>query len=112
MTRKLERPIDLHEAVKKVIRDNRARGYTPTRFMNMTGNGDKPELLSVCQQLLKSDTAFEAIYTALLEHGSLLTIEDYVVRWGDELGFDDEYVKIAKERSEAFDGLVGCRRFE
>ena len=112
MTRKLERPADLREAVRKVISDNKATGYNPIRFIQITGNGDVPELLPVCRQLLKSDTAFEALDEALQKHGSLLTIEDYVMRWGQQLGFDDEYVEIAKASSETFDKIAGCRRFE
>ena len=112
MTRKLERPADLREAVRKVIRDNKAEGYNPIRFIQITGNGDKPELLSVCQQLLRSDTAFEAMDNALQEYDSLLTIEDFVVYWGIELGFEDEDLEIANASSETFDKIVGFRRFE
>jgi hypothetical protein len=80
--RSLPKVHTLNQAVKQVIESNKSGGYIPTRFIQATGNGDAPDLLSVYERLLQQAAAkhFDEILQVgynneVTENGSL------VIRW-------------------------------
>jgi hypothetical protein len=102
----------LKEAVKEVIESNKSDGYNPTRFVQATGNGDEPDLLSVCEMLIVKGETLEYLERALRRFPTLLTLEDFVVRHGVAWGFSREAIKVAKARVQYFDQLAGTARYQ
>ncbi len=109
--RVLTNPGSLREAVREVIRQNKSQRYTPTRFVQATGNGEVPGLLGVCTGLIKSESALEWLDKALQQYPNLLTLEDYVMRWGTEWGFGTGMVEYAGALSATFDKIAARTRW-
>ena len=107
----LKKPESLPEAVRAVIGQNKSQRYTPTRFIQATGNGEVPGLLEVCIGLIASETALEWLDKALQQYPNLLTLEDYVMRWGTEWGFDTGVVEYAGALSVTFDKIARRTRW-
>jgi len=101
----------LKEAVKEVIESNKSDGYIPTRFIQATGSGDEPDLLSVCERLIVKGETLEYLERALKRFPTLLTLEDFVVRQGITWGFSREAIEVAKARVQYFDQLAGTARY-
>ncbi len=101
----------LHQAVQKVIESNEADGYPPRRLINMTGNGQVGHLSVVIRNLIHSDKSRDALVDALDEHPTLLTIEDLVVVYGDEWGFDERTVSRAHTNAQLYDQIAGGQRY-
>lgn len=74
-------------------------GYTPTRFIQVTGDGNVPELDKVCTGLIMSQKALQWLEEDLRKLPQFLTIEDFVSRWGNEWGFSQIVIQEAKARS-------------
>ena len=104
-------PGSLQNAVRNVIDNNTGLGYPSLGFKRATLDGSHPELLAVCQELIASSRAVSAMEEAVKQYLGLLTLEDYVMRWGSEWGFGPETVEIAGASAEAFDMLSGSRRW-
>ena len=66
---------------------------------------------TVFEGLIRSATAIEAMETAVQNHPGLLTLEDYVMRWGAEWGLTAETMELARASSESFDKLSGYQRY-
>ncbi len=49
--------------------------------------------------------------TLIPSHPGLLTIEDYVIRWGLEWGFEPGVISLAAERVQWFDQIHGGARY-
>ncbi len=107
---KLPEVNSLRNAVQEVVKNNKSIGYNPTRFMQIVTVNDK-ELINVCTSLVKSQDALSAIFDALLKYPNLLTLEDLVGVYGDQWGFDTEIIEEAKLRSNAYDEIIGRKRF-
>ena len=107
----LHHPGSLGEAVREVIRQNKSQRYTPTRFIQATGNGEAPGLLEVCIGLITSESALEWLDKALQQYPNLLTLEDYVMRWGTEWGFGTGVVEYAGALSATFDKIAARTRW-
>lgn len=102
----------LRQAVIKVIEINKEDGYIPTRFMQVTGYGDVPDLLPVCERLILKGELLEYLEGALKRFPTLLTLEDFVSRYGDNWGFSQEVIKAAAARAQYFDMIAGTIRYE
>jgi len=102
----------LKQAVIKVIESNKSDGYVPTRFIQATGNGDVPDLLSVCERLIVKGETLEYLENALRRFPTLLTLEDFVVRHGVTWGFSRDTIGVAKARVEYFDLITGTGRYK
>jgi hypothetical protein len=109
--RKLPTVDSLQDAVKKVIQSNSNDGYVPARFIQATENGNAGDLLSICESLITKGETLEYLESALKRYTKLLTVEDFVSRFGAEWGFDSSTVRLATERAKYFDLLVGGERY-
>ena len=115
MTQEASQPLvypgSLRNAVQEVIRQNTSVGYPAPRFRQATLEGEAPNLSMVCEGLIRSATAIEAMEAAVQNHPGLLTLEDYVMRWGVEWGLTVETIELARASSEWFDKLSGYQRY-
>jgi hypothetical protein len=110
--RQLPKVRNLSEAVRRVIESNRSDGYTPTRFIQATGDGTAADLLSVCSKLISKGETLEYLESALRSYPTLLTLEDFVSRSGCEWGFDKSAIEAARARAAYFDQIAGNTRYE
>lgn len=104
-------PGSLRGAVKMVLSNNRALGYPSQRFSQITQEGNNPELLRLCEELVMSANALAYMEKAVTTYSGFLTLEDYVARWGTEWGFSPDAVEMAGASAETFDRLVGYQRW-
>ena len=111
MPRSLPNAESLNQAVQLVISSNRADGYVPAYFMKATGNGQAPDLVSVCERLLLSQHAFASMMTAVQQRPTLLFLEDFVIRSGHLWNLSDASIAEAKARCQALDLLAGGQRY-
>jgi hypothetical protein len=114
-TRELPAAPTLEAAVQEVIRSNKLDGYVPTVFIQQTAGKNGVALRDTCQGLLYSASALSNIATQLLKPGkqNLLTIEDYISRFGLVWApaFSPADVQKAQESVDAWDALVHHRRY-
>jgi hypothetical protein len=108
--RSLPHPPTLRDAVNEVIASNRRDGYPPQRFIGATQHGETSDLNRVCEQLILNPTTLSWLTEALMKHGQLLFLEDLVAEY--VYGLSSDAVKEAKRRVEAFDQLVGMKRWQ
>lgn len=101
----------LQAAVRAVIESNKADGYNPTRFTAITANGHTPDLLTVCENLIVKGETLEYLDKALPKFPTLLTLEDFVERFGGAWGFSDMALREARARVEWFDQLAQGHRY-
>ena len=94
-----------------VLSNNRALGYPSQRFSQITQEGDNPDLLRLCEELVMSANALAYMEKAVTNYNGFLTLEDCVARWGDEWGFSAQAVAYARASAETFDKLVGYQRW-
>jgi hypothetical protein len=102
----------LAAAINCVIDSNRKDGYTPTRFISLTKNGDAPDLLGISKRLINKGELLEYLEEAVKACPKLLLLEDFVAIHGDKWGFDKPTVEMAIARSQYFDQIAGGKRFE
>ena len=102
----------LQQAVREVIESNKRDGYVPTRFIQVTEDGNAAGLLSVCEGLITKGETLEWLDSALRRHPNLLTLEDFVARLGEAWGMSDATIQAAKARVTYFDRLAGAPRLE
>lgn len=96
----------LSDGFQAVIRSNRQDGYPPTIFEQM--NQD----VAAMTNLIWSDRAKTAVRRALRSHRDLLTIEDFVSRYGQSWGFDTATIAHAQDSVCEFDRIVGHQRYK
>lgn len=101
----------LNDAARFVIDSNRADGYVPSRFIQITANGDAPNLLELCRKLINQGKLLETLEKDFAKFPATTTIEDFVAQRGREWGFDGVTIANAKARSEYFDQLVKRKRY-
>lgn len=109
--RPIPTPKNLEAAVRCVIESNRADGYTPSRFIQMTGDGTAPNLLAICTRLINKGELTEYLENAVKACPNILLLEDLVAIYGAEWGFDAPTIEMAAARSEQFDRVAGFRRY-
>lgn len=93
----------LRRAVRQVIKQNRDVGYNPARFIQMTENGESPDLIRMCEQFLTEAQALSAITNALTANPDIITLEELVADRADsEWGLSSNALDSASERANAF----------
>ena len=113
MTTQLPSPKTLKEAVQAVIEQNQSVGYRPGYFISATQEGYADNLIQVCTNLIYSDTAVEALQSAVSRYSIVITLEDFIVRseHGRGWGFDEESVRQAEATVQLLDQQFGCQRW-
>lgn len=111
MVRTLPIVRNLSAAVSEVITSNRRDGYNPTRFVGITQDGTAPNLFDVCRKLIMNPETLEWLETGLESFPQILTLEDFVSRFGPEWGFDQQTIDMASARAQRFDQIVGFTRY-
>lgn len=111
MTRPLPNVRTLNDAVRFVIDSNTKDGYVPSRFIQITQNGDAPNIFEVCRRLITKGELLETLEKDFAKYPAMVTIEDFVAERGREWGFDDVTIGNAQARSEYFDQLVKQKRY-
>jgi hypothetical protein len=99
------------QAVRLVIASNRSDGYTPTRFIQVTEDGYADDLLDRCAKLIEKGETLEYLASALQRYPTLLTLEDFVARFGAGWGLPDTTLEAAKARESYFDQLANGPRY-
>ncbi len=114
MTSPVPNPSVLSDAVREIIRQNKAVGYNPTRFIAATKEGAADNLVAVCTNLILKPETHEWLQKAVEANPSILTLEDLVTHsaHGREWGFSEEAVDIAEARSLHLDTAVGFQRWK
>jgi hypothetical protein len=102
---------NLREAVERVIQSNTEDGYRPSRFIQITMDGMAPNLFSVCCNLINKGELLEHLEHELEKRPTLLTIEDFVCRFGSGWGFDSATISIADARRLRFDQVANQTRY-
>ena len=110
--RSLPKVQTLKEAVRAVIESNKGNGYHPTRFIQATANGDRPDLPSVCYRLIVKGETLEYLESALRQFPTLLALEDFVSENGVTWGFSQDTIKSARACAEYFDMTAGATRYK
>ena len=113
MTSPVPDPRTLREAVEEVIRQNKAVGYTPSRFITYTEGGAAANLLTICADLIQNPETYEWLEKAVESHPALLILEDLVTHsaHGREWGLGDREIILSEARSMALDHTVGFQRW-
>ena len=109
--RPLPKVNSLAQAVMEVITSNQKDGYNPSRFIQITKGGYDDDLFMVCNSLICIGTTLEWLENALKKHPDLLTLEDFVARYGSTWNFSSETMSIAKARACYFDQLTKHQRY-
>ena len=109
MTRPLPNAQSLREAVRAVI--EQPDGYPATRFVSATQDGNAPNLVDVCRNLINNREAVEYREKELKTFPYLLTIEDFVWRQGSLWGFDERTIEMARACAERYDQVAGYTRY-
>lgn len=112
MPRQLPDVRTLNQAVRYVIESNIADGYMPSRFIQITENGEAPNLLEVCRRLINKAELLEVLEADFTRYPTMVVLEDIVKDRGREWGFDSVTIANAQARSEYFDQRVGKQRYK
>jgi hypothetical protein len=98
--------INLREAVRYVIENNTNEGYPPNYFRRKTSCPDR-ELLRSCLDLLYNPNSINAVYKSLEAHPKMITLEDFIVRYGNDWGFTPDNIQKAKDSLDTFNSVPG-----
>lgn len=102
----------LQEAVAAVIESNREDGYIPGRIIQITQNGDVPNLKSICEELVGSGIQpDELVHAFPVRRLKVLTLEDYIVPYGRDWGISEDVIQVASDMMTTFDLLAGGPRY-
>ena len=110
-TRSLPPAQSLSDAVREVIQSNSLDGYQPHRFAGVTQGGNAPNLIAVCRKLINDAETLAWLEKELSKIPTLLTIEDYVWRYGSQWGFDPATINMAHARAVRFDQVAAYTRY-
>ena len=91
----------LREAVQYVIKNNSDAGYRPTYFIQDTSCPDR-ELPWRCIKLIHSQNALISVYSALERFPEMITLEDFVARYGEDWNLPPDTISIAQESVDTF----------
>lgn len=109
---KLSNPGSLKQAVLNVIEHNRSVGIMPARFMQITDEGEHPDLVEVCSRLIENQETAQQFDEYVKRSPTTLSLEDYVRCWGSSWGLSENVVQVAKQRAGQMDSLAGFQRYE
>lgn len=114
MLRTLPVALNLEEACQRVISSNKDDGYPPNNFFDIV-NGKYGRVLvdHVSKLIVKADTVerIQKLIKTNVRLRNLLTIEDYIQRFGSEWGFEPPYVEAAKFNVQQYDQSAGYKRY-
>ena len=94
--------MNLRQAVSIVIAQNKSVGPPPTRFMNMTANGDHPDLEKIISNVVFSPDAFTHMIDQISKYKEVLSIEDLIAVADDNFNLDVDVIKISKENASRY----------
>lgn len=102
------------QAVHEVIKNNKSQRYNPQRFINMMDAMDDKQMLSKMEGLIVSseDKVFGVLLNQIYEKKYILTIEDFIVLFGEDWGVCPKAIQTAKKQVILFDECAGGQRFE
>jgi len=109
--RRLPNVQSLKEAVERVIESNIEDHYRPRDFILATQYGNAPNLFEVCYKLIHKAEAVEFIERKIQDYPTLLTLEDFVCRYGPKWHFDAATVEQANASRERFDQVAHQTRY-
>jgi hypothetical protein len=112
---RLERPCSLERAVSQVI--SNPVGRQAGRFEALTQGHTGPELVRIISNLIVNAEAVEFRERELRQFPYLLTIEDFVGRFGSDWDFEPRVIQQASALSEYYDRIAfpddrGRHRYE
>jgi len=102
--RQLPTAKDLSEACSRVI--EQSQGNPATYFIEATQGRSGQDLVAAISKMIRSASAREYREKELGKYPSLLTIEDYVWRYGLTWEFDRTTVEVARANALYYDQLV------
>ena len=111
MTRPLPFPGTLRAAVETVIDQNKAQGYSPNRFIQITAQVRDAELPNVCSRLILDAGTLEWMEKALYDYPGLLFLEDLVARYGEHYDLGKDVIEHAQARALLLDQVADIQRF-
>jgi hypothetical protein len=109
LPRPLPQARTLQEAVLRIIENE--DGWAATRFEAATERGRAPGLVRIISNLIMNAETVEFRERELRQFPYLLTIEDYVWRYGSEWRFDARTIEEARAHSEFYDQIANFRRY-
>ena len=91
---KVPDPVTLRDAFREVIRQNREVGYSPSRFIQLTENGEAEDLIIRCQNLVNDPATFDILFDGVAAHPAFLSLEDLIAHspHAEDWGLDDASV--------------------
>ena len=95
----------IKEACKKVIIQNESQGYHPEIFIFQTKRCEATDLDYRLSNLVKSQTAIDAVGDAIRKYGKILTIEDLIVEDMEGFGLSEDIRNKAEENVKGYDWL-------
>ena len=113
MTKAVPNPETLREACQEVIGQNVKLKYIPRIFISETQNGYADNLPAVCEKLVASPTALQALEEAIQKYGPVLTLEDLILysEHGGAWELSDDAREQAKATVDTLDKLFGSARW-
>ena len=78
----------------------------------MTADGDAPTLLEVGTSVITNPATGLLLAEDVQRYPGFLTLEEYVCKWGNDLGFSNAVIEAASSRVEWLDRLIGAKRYE
>lgn len=103
-SRPLPRADNLADACSQVIAQS--QGDPATRFEQAIRGRDGQALVVVISRMINNHDAIEYREKEVKRFPGLLTVEDYVCRYGEEWGFDQTTIDNAGANARYFDQLV------
>ena len=100
----------LADAVRRVIYQTQG-GRPATVFAEATQDGNAPELVSVCSSFINRGETLQYLENELRTYPTMLTIEDFVCRYGVAWDFNPRTINNACGRVAYFDQFVGFTRY-
>jgi|GEM_PF-4067155 len=91
--------MNLRQAVGIVIEQNKSKRFVPIRFIEITANGDHPDLVNIISTLILKSELLEYLEQQIDKYGEVLTVEDLVSLKDDGFGLSKEVIKRAKDNS-------------
>jgi hypothetical protein len=74
-------------------------------------NGTSPDLFAVCRKLINKGELLDLLEAEITKRPTLLTLEDFVSRYGSEWGFYNLTVTMADARRIRFDQVANQTRY-
>ncbi|WHY79932.1 hypothetical protein QNH20_12655 [Neobacillus sp. WH10] len=102
------------QAITEVIKNNKRQKYNPQRFINMMDAKDNVQLISKIEGLIVSseEKALGTLLSQIFEKKYILTIEDFVLLFGETWDMSPNAIQTAQDRVKLFDECARGQRFD